>query len=612
MKLMLHRYLRFLTVSLWCILLGIAFPVTCRADLKDTDNFYDTEWTEIISYEMGDDMWLQSICSTDIYIVCLLNNDEEDGADRLLAFYKGSADADGNNVKPYSLALDVQEMDYEHGNGMTYNSMTNEIVIAAGNVKNSENKGCVFVIDGSTLKFKKKVQLSKKWNVQAIDYSSTTDSYIVQKNQTGDFEFVEYSTKFKKISDMENMVEMGFSGEANTFQDLCVCGDDIISLPRNKNEEYNGNLQVYSIKNSTLLGEYQIPLHSDEENVEVESISELWPGNFVLGASVGKKPARLVLYAAKLPMAYSVTTSIEHGTITESVEDVDLGSTCKIEWEPEQYYETSEVIVDGESVNLGDRNSSYSFNSITDNHTISVICTEIPKFEITTTAVNGSIDASMEIRRDESVTINFVPDEHYELDGVYIDGIEAEVDEDASSVTINAVTGAHEVQAVFKEKPAYIITTSVKNGSVSDAFYRVYQGDDATITFSGKEGFALKKLVVDGEIVPSSSDGTYTFSNVERYHDLEVYYRWIYLPLVYIGISITAAIVILWFALRKIRMYRHKRNLVMRNMLHDEMQERKQRDEMRAILLLDEPKTQSKNTEAVVDDIIDDGGEDEK
>src|SRR5699024_7194748 len=175
---------------------------------------------------------------------------------------------------------EVEEKDYEHGNGMAYNPGTHEIIIAGGKNLDPANKGCLFIVDADTLKFKRKVKISDQWNVHAIDYSVNDDTYLIQKGGAGGYDFIETDADFNTIREIDNMVEVGAGG---TFQDLCVCGDDLVTLPYDGDKEYNGNIQIYSRKEQKLLGEYQMNISSDSEVVEAESISELSPGSFVLG-----------------------------------------------------------------------------------------------------------------------------------------------------------------------------------------------------------------------------------------------------------------------------------------------------------------------------------------
>lgn len=550
----------------------LCLPTECLADLKTSDAFRNSEWTLLTEYEIGNDTSnLQAVCSTDTYIVCLINaSNDEALPDTLVAFYKGGSDAEGNAVTPYSVAMEVTEMDYEHGNGMAYNPNTREIIIAGGKNLNPANKGCVFIVDADTLKFKKKVKVSDDWNIHAIDYSANNDNYLIQKGGAGGYDFVETDLDFNITSEIDNMVEMG---EANTFQDLCVCGDDIVSVPYNQNAKYNGTIQVYSRREKKLLGEYQLNLSSDSEVVEAEAISELSPGSFVLGCAI-RNPRRIALYGATLPMAYNVWTSIDNGNITASVEGADLGSDCKIKYEPIENYEVKEVVVDGEKVDPKENGEEYTFRSITEDHRIHVKCTEIPQFEITTAAVNGTIDASQLIRRDKDVTVHFEPEEHYELDRLLVDGEEASPDEDGASVTLKNIQGPHEIQASFKEIPAFMITAEVKNGKVSDSVSRVYRDENYTVDFSGNQDYELTEIYVDGvKLEQLPEEESYTFENVTEHHDIQVVYQWKYRNLFWFAAGGMFCLLACYLVLVMKRKRKMRQMKVERNISKDEVKE---------------------------------------
>ena len=154
----------------------------------------------------------------------------------------------------------------------------------------------------------------------------------------------------------------------------------------------------------------------------------------MLGCAI-RNPRRIALYGATLPMAYNIETSIENGTITESAEGIDLGSDYTIEYQPIENYEVKEITVDDQPVTVREYKESHLFSSLTRDHRINVICTEIPKFEIETDAVNGTIDEKQLIYRDKDVTVEFAPDEHYEIDKLVVDGKDAVPDKDQTSVT---------------------------------------------------------------------------------------------------------------------------------------------------------------------------------
>ena len=116
--------------------------------------------------------WLQSMCATDQYIVCLVNASKKGtDPDTLIAFYRNTTDIDGNPVEQYSYAFSVTETDYEHGNGMTYNPNTQEIAIAGLFTNDPSDAGAIFIVDANTLHFKRKVQVGNgSINFFGIDY----------------------------------------------------------------------------------------------------------------------------------------------------------------------------------------------------------------------------------------------------------------------------------------------------------------------------------------------------------------------------------------------------------------------------------------------------------
>lgn len=73
----------------------------------------------------------------------------------------------------------------------------------------------------------------------------------------------------------------------------------------------------------------------------------------------------------------NIETSIENGTITESMKDIDEGTTQDITFTANEGYEITEIQVDGQPIDLEGITDSYTFESITEDHKIHVICTKI-------------------------------------------------------------------------------------------------------------------------------------------------------------------------------------------------------------------------------------------
>ena len=181
---------------------GIVF-----AAIKDETVFKDVQWNLIGETPVLQDQgWVQSMCTTDDYIICLENaSNKKSDPDTLIAFYKNDYDENGNPVEQYSVAKYVTEMDYEHGNGMTYNPNTNELMIVGSTPLNPENQGYVYIVDAETLKFKKKVHVTNH-NLLGIAYDREQNQYIIQIFDSGykNVKFIFTDTDF-------NIVENGFA-----------------------------------------------------------------------------------------------------------------------------------------------------------------------------------------------------------------------------------------------------------------------------------------------------------------------------------------------------------------------------------------------------------------
>ena len=167
------------------LLLSVLCPFTVQAQIASPQAFQNLSWKmvkeESIETEHG---VVQSICATDDYIVCLENVLDGSGQpDIVKAYYRNDKDKNGNPVEQYSLAMQVQETDYEHANGMAYNPNTNEIAVSLYTSYQKENRGCLFIMDADTLKFKRKVKVTDSYNILGIGYDSANDRYVIQRKQ---------------------------------------------------------------------------------------------------------------------------------------------------------------------------------------------------------------------------------------------------------------------------------------------------------------------------------------------------------------------------------------------------------------------------------------------
>lgn len=500
---------------------------TVLADrIKEADVFADAQWNFLTKWTMDSKKGVvQSMCETEQYIVCYQDVGVKGKPDIITVFDRYS----------YELLFEIKDMDYEHGNGMTYNPNTNQIYIAPYTTKTAENSGCIFVLDADTLAYKYKIRVSDgSWEASAIEYVEGRNQYIIQTNIDGDFAFHVYDADF-------NWVEYLFPGDRsldNRFQDFCVSGDYIISLPYMGKNKHDSRLQLYSISNREYLGSYSLRAPGAGERYEPESICQSESGEIVVSIALSGT-RQMALYNTYVPVVYSVNTAVENGEITPSKEDVDIGRDYKVKYSSTEDYELKEMQVDGADVDIKEHPTSYTFGNIQNDHSIWVKFTEIPKFEITTAAANGSIEPAQLIRRDQDVTINYKPDVHYEIDTLLIDGKEVDPTEYEGSYTFEFIQGPHSVNVSYKEIPSFTISTEVYNGRITETNKKVYRDENYRVKYEPDEGYKLAYMQVDGkwleEIATKTQSSTYSFTNIQEGHDVLVVFQWKYMSLAIIG-----------------------------------------------------------------------------
>lgn len=216
------------------------------------------------------------------------------------------------------------------------------------------------------------------------------------------------------------------------------------------------------------------------------------------------------------PFKYTITTSAgSNGSITPSA-TVNYGSSKTINMSPSTGYEVNEVIVDG--INKG-KITTYTFNNITDNHTISVTFKKLDEQKFTvncTTVQNGNISVSpTSATVGTKITIYVNPSEGYRLKqinsspNVTINNNQFTMP--AQNVTLTPVFEQIEVQT-------YAITVGTsEHGTATASHTSASAGTTITMTATPGQGYVLKSYatqpfvsVVNGQFVMPSSPITVT------------------------------------------------------------------------------------------------------
>ena len=216
------------------------------------------------------------------------------------------------------------------------------------------------------------------------------------------------------------------------------------------------------------------------------------------------------------PFKYTITTSAgSNGSITPSA-TVNYGSSKTINMSPNTGYEVNEVIVDG--INKG-KITTYTFNNITDNHTISVTFKKLDEQKFTvncTTVQNGNISVSpTSATAGTKITIYVNPSEGYRLKQI----------DSSPNVTINNNQFTMPAQnvtltPVFEqiEVQTYAITVGTsEHGTATASHTSASAGTTITMTATPGQGYVLKSYatqpfvsVVNGQFVMPSSPITVT------------------------------------------------------------------------------------------------------
>ncbi len=311
------------TLAFFCMLCfgWMLNPLTVHAEIASDRAFDGAVWEKIIEDDIeAAEGVVQSMCVTDYYII-MMENVAEDGTtpDIIKAYYRYDHDENGQPVERYSLAKRVQDMCYEHCNGMTFNPNTREIVVALYTSYNAENRGCVFLLDADTLEFKGRLKITDDYNILGIGYDQAEDCYYIQTNADGGYTFKKLDSQFQIIDDYGTME--GYSKGTN-FQDLCVSGDYIINLPLTLHMGIGDYINMYSISRRVMVSDTQMNFNFEGvSGDEPESICELEPGLFAVTVTQSYADGRRTVAVYKTMVPYNFPAA----DIQKSTEPISEG-----------------------------------------------------------------------------------------------------------------------------------------------------------------------------------------------------------------------------------------------------------------------------------------------
>ncbi len=217
-------------------------------------------------------------------------------------------------------------------------------------------------------------------------------------------------------------------------------------------------------------------------------------------------------------LSYVITSSAgPNGSISpEGAITILPGGSQEFTITPDADCDIIDVLVDGVSQGAL---TTYTFNSVSGDHTIEATFKK-DNYSITATAgANGTISPSgtVTVAFEGSQTFNFTPASGYEIDDVLVDG---ESVGNSGSYTFNNVNDDHTINVTFKMVTYTITATAASGGSISPSGdVVVVSGDDQTFDISPEDGYKISDVLVDG--VSQGAISSYTFTDVVADHTID-------------------------------------------------------------------------------------------
>ncbi len=183
---------------------------------------------------------------------------------------------------------------------------------------------------------------------------------------------------------------------------------------------------------------------------------------------------------------------------------------------PNTHYFISNVLVDGTSVGTP---SSYSFNTISGNHSIEADFTSNIWTITATAGANGIISPNGSVMTNEgsTTTYSFTPDNHYHISSVLVDGTSVGT---PPTYSFAGIASDHTIEADFALNPFMITASAGANGTITPSGTSLlHSGESQTYMISAGSGYYISGILIDG--VAATATTEYAFTDVTADHSIE-------------------------------------------------------------------------------------------
>lgn len=218
---------------------------------------------------------------------------------------------------------------------------------------------------------------------------------------------------------------------------------------------------------------------------------------------------------------FNIETEVVNGTITEKQTNIYPYEDRTIKFAPNEGYFISEVIVDGHAYSYKDYASEYTFNKVTYDHRIKVVCE--PLKTVQTQITNGVITKTMiGIHPDTDSKVIWESFDDYYVDSITVDGNLVKVtDFKSGSYEFKPTKTDHTVTVVCRAKP--IIHTSIDYGEITKT-HNVYPHEDADVEAVPEKNRYIINEEIDGQSQKIQDETKFktTFKDVVEDHYVDI------------------------------------------------------------------------------------------
>ena len=235
-----------------------------------------------------------------------------------------------------------------------------------------------------------------------------------------------------------------------------------------------------------------------------------------------------ITYTAGFKAAYIITASAGNGgTISPSGDvTVDEGESQAFTINAEECYSIASVLVDDVDVTSDLVDGVYTFENVSEGHTIAATFEQITYTITSTAGEGGSItpNGDITVNCGENQAFTIIPTENYRIVWVRVDDIDVTSDLVDGEYTFENVTADHTIEATFEEITYTITATAGNGGSINpDGEVTVWTGSSQAFTILPNEAYRIATVIVDGEnnVTAELVENVYTFENVTAGHTIE-------------------------------------------------------------------------------------------